>query len=1243
MYERCGQGANASRIVLLLLCLAIWPAATAAQECGDGHAECRRSAGAAHRSCVTSCPRTGGPCRTHCRDELDLTLRGCDDGRDACEECRPQFEACEDRADGAFEDCVTSCPPDDGRCTTTCRNDLDLTSGVCRDDRDDCQECETGCDRAERRCQQRARDGDSRCSLSCVRTLTDDLGACRQQRHPLLTLLCVGRALASLGRCSDGCGDTRVDDFAACVAFDDGCHDICGEYLLPDFGAYGTLTNFSVREEAHLGCGRRYPGGFPDQCASPGAFERDAYQRTSGTEFIDLPWMTTKFLARHADAVAAVTFSAIEAQNLSENFHGARGHIIVRALVDGQELGPGEVRLSRTALASGGAFTFVSGPLAEGIHIAKLQWRVDDDPLSADEVIGLLRSGTLMVRSGAPISPDGEAGAVLAVAAAAPEEPQVELGGMFTGAWVPVTQSDGVTPLIVDFLVPTDAAVAITFSAEVAASHFGALDVRARIAEGSLDAGQVMYAQHLPAPDRGSWPPAVDGFAARSFTFTSTSLKPGWNTVEFDWRYRFRQGVVDGPPDGIQSVAMHRRAVAVAAASRRDPYSRIEIVAPPADEIDAPQDWQPVDGLSHTVEVPENAQVAVTFDGEIVGTNLVQLRLSLDGAVVPDTELDLAQAIDATGALTHTYALKHLAAGDYTIGVEWRAAGNGGEATMATRNLVLAIEELPVPDLGDGPDVAAGAQHATTSERPIEPLDGARPVLIVLVDPQRPQVDEITIDNTPDGTYSVVINGESHDTLAAGDSATDIRDALIDAINAGGQPVSAVAVTSNSPTALAALRIVADELGDNRFTATVVSPDGASLQRCPSGSSCHEAPVPDPDQLHTLAFGEGQSAADFWNVVSGGRLQLVPAGPGVIGPYLPAYTGIEAIEHYWRGAHNCDDQSVDAEYASGHGERFTQGLIAAAESGDFDFAAYDANGDGLLEERELSIVVATPQSTNGGSAYDPNLRPYCDSAQEVQLGDVRMRGILSWYTGNGASLRDVTTLAHELGHFPLGLDDLYTNADHDPIQLSIMSDTSSSRWQHLDGFQKLALGWVAPRIVRVPGSYDIEDVKASGQVFILPRPGSRGREYFLIENRQSTDLGDANYDSVLGDSGLAIYHVVEPTYDGAFACQSDSPGLPDCALMSPSQCLSSFNFSNTSQNYIRRVLRLIRPGVVAQTDGSAALWDLSDGLATDAAPVCPPSNPVAGLVWGDGTPSGYTLGPLPISDEVMTVDIAIAP
>jgi len=1163
--------------------------------------------------------------------------------------CNGAFDECRDRARGDHQTCVTSCPRNGRACQTTCRSDLDLAIAGCTADRDGCEECHRECDGSGRRCESRARDGAQRCTLGCGRAFVADVHACTQRRAGLgFVLPCLQEALLAAAGCRGECRSVRAHDLGLCADLGDGCHEICEpHHIFPDFGSYGTLSNFSIRNEVHLGCARRYPGAYPEGCTSPAPFERAPWARTPLTEFVDAPWLATRFLVRHDGARAAVTFSAIEAQNLSENHLDARSPIIVRVLVDDQVIEPAEVRISHTALASGGAFTFVSPALGEGIHIARLQWRVEPDPLSNDDPIGLLRTGTLMVRTGLLINPEGDAGPTLALAAESPDEADVLLAGGDTGPWTAITEADGVTPLSVDFLVPVDGNIAVTFSAEVQASHFAALDVRARLASGSFDADQVMYAQSLAAPLAAVVePPPVSGFASRSWTFTTSSLKPGWNTVEFDWRYRFREGLVGGEPDGIQSVAMQNRTVAVAATSRKDAFSRIEFAIPPAtaEDVVASTDWTEIADLARTISVPENAQVAVTFDGEITATNLVLLRLLLDGAPVPDSEVTLGQSYDAQGALTHTWALKHLRAATYTIGVEWMVSGNGAAASLANRNLVLAIEELPVPDLGDGPDVGRAAGSNTTVEHPIEPVQGERRALIVIVDPQRPQVDGLVISDTPDGPYSVVINGQSHDFTASGNSAAEIRDGLIDAINAGGQPVTAEAYSPNVDGALAALRVVADTLGADQFTLTVSSPDDESLARCPSGAGCHNAPVPDPAQIWEMAFGEFQSAADFWEVNSAGRIHLLPAGPGVIGPYTPAFTGLEAIDHYWAGnsLHTCDDQALDQTYASGHGERIEQGLVAAAASGDFDFAAWDANRDGILDASELSIVVVTPQASNGGSAFDPFFKPYCDADRAVELGSVEMRGYISVYAGNGQRLGDHVTLAHELGHFPMGMDDVYTGDDTDPWNLSAMSFSSNSTWQHLDGFQKLALGWVTPRIIRVPGSYELEDVKTGGQVLILPRLDSLGREYFLIENRQSFPDGDDHYDTGLGDSGLALYHVVEPTYDGAFACQTASPAAPDCLLMSPEQCVLG-GFGDADRNHIRRALRLLRPSTFASTDGSAALWTATQGSITDAAAVCTNTYPVPGLVWADGTPSGYTVGPLPAAGEVMAFDVDIAP
>jgi len=72
------------------------------------------------------------------------------------------------------------------------------------------------------------------------------------------------------------------------------------------------------------------------------------------------------------------------------------------------------------------------------------------------------------------------------------------------------------------------------------------------------------------------------------------------------------------------------------------------------------------------------------------------------------------------------------------------------------------------------------------------------------------------------------------------------------------------------------------------------------------------------------------------------------------------------------------------------------------------------------------------------------------------------------------------------------------------------------------------------------------------------------------------------------------------------------------------------------------VLRLIRPGITVQSDGSAALWDDGEGMLGDAPLTCPPMmNPLGSLMWSDGSPSGYSIGPLPASGPVMTLPISV--
>jgi hypothetical protein len=195
---------------------------------------------------------------------------------------------------------------------------------------------------------------------------------------------------------------------------------------------------------------------------------------------------------------------------------------------------------------------------------------------------------------------------------------------------------------------------------------------------------------------------------------------------------------------------------------------------------------------------------------------------------------------------------------------------------------------------------------------------------------------------------------------------------------------------------------------------------------------------------------------------------------------------------------------------------------------------------------------------------------------------------------------------------------------------------------HLDGFHKLQLGWVTPRIITGPGDFTLFDVAEQlREVFILPRYGTDAREYFLLETRYSTDdASDAKYDYGIGDNGLAVYHVIEP----GPACQAqDGAQAPGCVPLLKPMCITSdFLWDSYFSNFVRPGLRLIQPDLAHEfidgfIDFGETLFGTSAGVdLLDEAPggvvVCPPNLgdplPAGGvplLLWADGSASGYRL------------------
>lgn len=135
----------------------------------------------------------------------------------------------------------------------------------------------------------------------------------------------------------------------------------------------------------------------------------------------------------------------------------------------------------------------------------------------------------------------------------------------------------------------------------------------------------------------------------------------------------------------------------------------------------------------------------------------------------------------------------------------------------------------------------------------------------------------------------------------------------------------------------------------------------------------------------------------------------------------------------------------------------------------------------------------------------------------------------------------VGVFAHEFAHV-LGLPDLYDYGyDSEGVGMfSLMAGGSYGRDiqdrnysgntpVHLDAWSKTYLGFADPIDVTKNDSITLNPVETNADIFKVVVPGSDGREYFLLENRQQVgfDAG-LEYNADGKDlHGLVVYHVVE--------------------------------------------------------------------------------------------------------------------
>jgi immune inhibitor A len=115
---------------------------------------------------------------------------------------------------------------------------------------------------------------------------------------------------------------------------------------------------------------------------------------------------------------------------------------------------------------------------------------------------------------------------------------------------------------------------------------------------------------------------------------------------------------------------------------------------------------------------------------------------------------------------------------------------------------------------------------------------------------------------------------------------------------------------------------------------------------------------------------------------------------------------------------------------------------------------------------------------------------------------------------------------HELGHLLFGFPDLY-DADYSSAGVGDWCLMAGGSWGgggdvpcHPSAWCKAAQGWAKVVNVTRNRSVKLEDVKTGNKIYRLWKDGSRGDEYFLVENRQQT-----NYDRSLTGDGLLVWNI----------------------------------------------------------------------------------------------------------------------
>ncbi len=296
--------------------------------------------------------------------------------------------------------------------------------------------------------------------------------------------------------------------------------------------------------------------------------------------------------------------------------------------------------------------------------------------------------------------------------------------------------------------------------------------------------------------------------------------------------------------------------------------------------------------------------------------------------------------------------------------------------------------------------------------------------------------------------------------------------------------------------------------------------------------------------------------AGYFRENSGGKFTWSRAG--VLGPFQ--HPDDPATRGYDESLMQCATVRAGCPAAAGRNwmTLLSKAVELAATQGRFDFARFDANGDGRVTEQELAILVINaepPPSPAGNNSIQGNRFGFPEPGGCVRPGGSRV-SVCGSVVLMGEAV-GLATMAHELTHLLNG-EDAYGSRYRNNGRMTLMAGTEFAPEDdrtifHLDPWHKIRLGWVKPRVAAIqpgaPGrSATLTVPQGSGYEPVVFYDPARGANEFVILEFRNPAVGAHDRDAA--DAGVALWYLQTTSRDDLNSMPSEILWGPDRVLQS---------------------------------------------------------------------------------------------